>query len=232
MNLTPKDLRQVVVFQHATDDDLKSILENGITRSVEEGGFFFLQGDPANYLYVLLGGQVKLMQSNPSGQQVNLRTIYPWQMFGALGAVCAEAAYPASAQALEDSAALALQGGFLRSLMETRPYLSFDLMHLMTSYIQEMQARYRELATERVEQRIANALLRLAGQTDTLSKKEAGIELSFSRQDVAEMTGSTLYTVSRFLSEWERQGIIETGRQRIKILQPHNLVRIADGLEK
>ena len=48
MNLTPKDLRQVVVFQHATDDDLKSILENGITRSVEEGGFFFLQGDPAN----------------------------------------------------------------------------------------------------------------------------------------------------------------------------------------
>jgi CRP-like cAMP-binding protein len=240
MNITPKDLRQVIVFQHATDDDLNSILENSIPRSIEAGGFFFLQGDAADYLYVLTNGQVKLMQSNPGGQQVNLRTIQPWQMFGALGIVRKEAAYPATAQALEDSTALAIKGAFLRSLMETRPYLSIDLMHLMTTYIQEMQARYRELATERVEQRVANALLRLAAQTgihlepETAkgSGKEAGIELSFSRQDVAEMTGSTLYTVSRLLSEWERKGVIETGRERIKIIQPHNLVRIADGLEK
>jgi CRP-like cAMP-binding protein len=161
-------------------------------------------------------------------------------MFGALGIVRNEAAYPATAQALEDSTSIAIKCGFIRSLMETRPYLSVDLMHLMTTYIQEMQARYRELATERVEQRVANALLRLAAQTGIRlepetakgSGKEAGIELSFSRQDVAEMTGSTLYTVSRLLSEWERKGVIETGRERIKIIQPHNLVRIADGLEK
>ena len=95
-----------------------------------------------------------------------------------------------------------------------------------------MQARYRELATERVEQRVANALIRLAGQSGTKSSKEAGIELFFSRQDVAEMTGSTLYTVSRLLSEWERQGIIEAGRERIKILKPHDLVKIAGGLGK
>ncbi len=110
--------------------------------------------------------------------------------------------------------------------------MSFDLMTLMTSYIQEMQARYRELATERVEQRVANALIRLAGQTGVRAEKEAAIVLSFSRQDVAEMTGTTLYTVSRLLSEWERQGIIETGRERIKIMKPHDLVRIADSLEK
>ncbi len=232
MDISPKDLRQVVVFENATDDDLNLILQNSITRSIEESSFFFFQGDMAEYMYILTSGQVKLMQSNPNGQQVNLRTIYPWQMFGAVGAVRAEATYPASAQALENSTALAVSSKFLHSMLETRPYLSFDLMKLMTSYIQEMQARYRELATERVEQRVANALIRLAGQSGIKSKNEAGIELSFSRQDVAEMTGSTLYTISRLLSEWERQGIIKTGREKIKILVPHGLVRIAEGLEK
>jgi len=233
MNVSPKELKQVVVFQHATDADLDLILKNSITRSIEEGGFFFLQGDEATYLYVLTSGQVKLMQSNPNGQQVNLRTIYPWQMFGALGAARSDgAAYPATAQTYEDSTALAIPSLFLRSMLETRPYLSFDLMNLMTAYIQEMQARYRELATEQVEQRVANALIRLAGQSGIKSENGAGIELSFSRQDLAEMTGTTLYTVSRLLSEWERQGIIKTGRERITVLNPHQLVEIAGGLEK
>lgn len=230
MDISPKDLKQVVVFQHCTDDDLHLILKNSITRSVEEGGFFFMQGDEAHYLYILISGQVKLMQSNPNGQQVNLRTIYPWQMFGALGVTRgAGATYPASAETLENSTALAIQSAFLNSMMETRSYLSFDLMNLMTSYIQEMQARYRELATEKVEQRVANALIRLAGQAGIRSDKEAEIELSFSRQDVAEMTGTTLYTVSRLLSDWERKGILKTGREKIAIINPHELVRIADG---
>jgi len=208
------------------------ILKNSIIRTVEENEFFFFQGDVAQYLYILISGQIKLMQSNPNGQQVNLRTIHPWQMFGALGAVRKEATYPATAQALEDSSALAIESGFLHKMLEISPRISFDLMNLMTSYIQEMQARYRELATERVEQRVANALIRLAGQSGIRSEKEAAIVLTFSRQDVAEMTGTTLFTVSRLFSEWERQEIIETGREKIKILKPHDLVRIADGLEK
>ncbi|MCE9646875.1 MAG: Crp/Fnr family transcriptional regulator [Chloroflexi bacterium] len=232
MDLLPRDLKQVIVFQNATEDELQNILKNSIIRTVEENEFFFFQGDTAQYLYVLTSGQVKLMQSNPSGQQVNLRTIHPWQMFGALGAVRAEAVYPATAQAMEDSSALAIESSFLHKILETSPQIAFDLMTLMTSYIQEMQARYRELATERVEQRVANALIRLAGQSGVKSRKEAGIELTFSRQDVAEMTGTTLYTISRLLSDWERKGFIETGRERITLLKPHELVRIADGLEK
>lgn len=232
MNITSKDLAKVIVFQNATEDDLQLILKNSIIRSIEEGGFFFFQGDFANYFYILTSGQTKLMQSNTNGQQVNLRTIYPWQMFGALGAVRKEATYPATAQALENSSALAIESSFLHKMLETRPQIAFDLMTLMTTYIQEMQSRYRELATERVEQRVANALLRLAAQVGIRSEKETVIELSFSRQDVAEMTGTTLYTVSRLLSDWERKGIIETGRERIRILKPHDLVRLSDGIEK
>ena len=232
MNLSPKDLKQVVVFQNATEAELQLILKNSMIRTIEENEFFFFQGDTAQYLYILTTGQVKLMQSNPNGQQVNLRTLHPWQMFGALGVVRKEATYPATAVALEDSSALAIESGFLHKMLETCPHIAFDLMTLMTSYIQEMQARYRELATERVEQRVANALIRLAGQSGVKTEKEAAIVLSFSRQDVAEMTGTTLFTVSRLLSEWERQGFIETGRGKIKIIKPHDLVRIANGLEK
>jgi CRP-like cAMP-binding protein len=228
MKFNPLKLRQVSVFQNATDEDLDLIARHAIERSIEEGEFFFFQGDPATYLYVLVSGRAKLTQTNPAGQQVNLRTINEWQMFGALGAVRETATYPASAQAIENSTALAVKSEYLHELMETRPYLSFDLMKLMTGYIQEMQERYRELATEKVERRIARALLRLAAQMGT--KLKDGIEIAFTRQELAEMTGTTLYTVSRVLSEWERQGLVEAGRERVLIRNPHGVVSIAEEL--
>ena len=128
----------------------------------------------------------------------------------------------------KDSTALAIQSAAFHNLLSERPHLSFGLMQLMTGYIQEMQERYRELATERVEQRVARALLRLAAQSGQKIDEQGGITLPFSRQDVAEMTGTTLYTVSRWLSQWEKQGIITTGRERVTIIEPHDLVRIAD----
>lgn len=230
MAIDPLQLRRVSVFQNATDDDLKLFTQNSVERSIEEGEFFFFQGDSAVYFYVLISGRAKLMQMNSAGQQVNLRTINEWQMFGALGVVRENATYPATAQALEHSTALAIKSDFLREMMRTRPYLSFDLMKLMTGYIQEMQERYRELATEKVERRIAHAMLRLASQMGTKTIN-GDIELSFTRQDLAEMSGTTLYTVSRVLSEWEKQGLVEAGRERVLIRRPHELVRISEGGE-
>ncbi len=231
MEIPPANLRRVSVFQNASDGDLKLIVERGIQRSIEEGEFFFFQGDPAKYLYVLLTGRAKLLQTSRAGQQVNLPTIHEWQMFGALGVVRDQATYPASAQALEASTALAIESVFLRGMMQSRPYLSFDLMQLMTGYIQEMQSRYRELATEKVERRIARVMLRLTAQMGARTN-DGGIELSFTRQDLAEMSGTTLYTVSRVLSEWERRGLVETGRERILIRNPHGMVQIAEELDK
>jgi CRP-like cAMP-binding protein len=230
MKLDPIMLRQVSVFQNATDDDLKLIAEHSIERSIEEGEFFFFQGDPALYFYILISGRAKLIQTSLAGQQVNLRTISEWQMFGALGAVRENATYPATAQALEHCTALAVKSEYLKDLMQTRPYLSFNLMQLMTTYIQEMQERYRELATEKVERRIARAMLRLAAQMGT--RKDGGIELTFTRQDLAEMSGTTLYTVSRVLSDWERQGLVEAGRERVLIRNPHGMVSIAEELNQ
>ena len=83
----------------------------------------------------------------------------------------------------------------------------------------------------KLEQRIARALLRLTAQSGERTE-QGGIDLTFSRQDLAEMTGTTLYTVSRSLSAWEKQGIISTGRERVTVLDPHGLVRIADDLKR
>lgn len=233
MQITPTDLRRVSIFKDATDDDLNLFVQNSILRMIEDGEFFFFQGDPATYLYILVSGRAKLLQSNPAGQQVNLRMINKWQMFGALGAVRPDATYPASAQALEPSTALAIKSDFLHDALQTRPYLNLSLMQLMTSYIQEMQERYRELATERVERRIALTVLRLASQIGVRSAgEETMIELPLSRQDLAEASGTTIFTVSRVLADWERRGLVETGRERVLIKEPHGLVQISEGADQ
>jgi len=233
MEINPADLRRVSVFKEATDDDLELFVSNAIVRTIEDGEFFFFQGDPAIYFYILVAGHAKLLQSNPAGQQVNLRTINEWQMFGALGAVRPNAVYPVSAQTLEPSTALAIKSSFLYDAMLTRPYLNISLMQLMTDYIMEMQERFRELATERVECRIALTLLRLASQIGKrTSEEETLIELTLSRQDVAEASGTTIFTVSRVLADWERRGLIEAGRERVLIKNPHGLVQVSEGLDQ
>jgi CRP-like cAMP-binding protein len=233
MNVNPADLRRVSVFKEAPDEDLKAFVENGIVRSIEEDEFFFFQGDPAKYLYILITGRAKLIQTNPAGQQVNVRTINEWQMFGALGAVRPNATYPVTAQALEASNALAIESEFLKEMIQTRPYLNVGLMQLMTGYILEMQERFRELATERVERRIALTVLRLAGQIGKrLAEDKPIVELPLSRQEIAEAAGTTLFTVSRILAEWERQGLVETGRERVVIRNPHGLVQISEGIDQ
>lgn len=233
MKLDPADLRRVSVFKDATDEDLKTFVEKGILRSIQEGEFFFFQGDPAKYFYIVIKGKVKLIQSNLVGQQVNLRTINEWQMFGALGAVRPNAMYPATAQAIESSTALAIESEVLKEMIQTRPYLNVGLMQLMTGYIMEMQERYRELATERVERRIALTVLRLATQVGRrLAEDKPTVELPLTRQEIAEAAGTTLFTVSRVFAEWERRGLVEAGRERVVIRNPHRLVQISEGLDQ
>ena len=232
MKINPLDLRHVSVLRDCTDDDLKLFTQKGVLRSIEEGEFFFFQGDPAEYAYVLVTGRAKLIQTNQAGQQVNLRTLTEWEMFGALGAVRENATYPATAQAPEPSTALAIESAFLKEMMQTRPHLNINLMQLMTGYIMEMQERYRELATERVERRIALTVLRLAGQVGKRREgNEMMVELPLSRQDVAEASGTTIFTVSRVLADWERRGLVEAGRERVVIRNPHGLVQISEGLD-
>jgi CRP-like cAMP-binding protein len=111
------------------------------------------------------------------------------------------------------------------------PSLAVSALQTVGSRLQDTQARVIEISNEQVEQRVAHALLRLAKQAGR--KVDAGVEIDFpiSRQDVAEMTGTTLHTVSRILSAWEQQGLVEGGRQRIVLRDPHKLHILAEGSE-
>jgi CRP-like cAMP-binding protein len=229
-----KDVQEIVrkssLFKDVNDAVLRQALDAGILRSVEEGGFFFLQGDPAKHAYVLVSGRVKMVQITPSGQQITLRMMTPGQTYGGIAMLNPDAGYPATAQAVENSTAMAWDTERLRHLAENAPAISVNTMQLMHGYILELQERQKALLTERVEQRIARILLKLAAESGKKTEEGMLIDMRLTRQDVAEMSGTTLYTVSRTLAEWERAGILKIGRERVILREPHGLVRIADDL--
>ncbi|MFN2110888.1 MAG: Crp/Fnr family transcriptional regulator [Anaerolineae bacterium] len=216
-----KDIRSAVFSQ---------VMETSVPRSVEEDGFFFLQGDPATHAYVLVEGRVKMIQITPNGQQITMRIMTPGQTYGGIALLNPRAGYPATAQAVENSTALAWDTAHLRELVEKEPSISLNVMGLMHGYISELQERQKALVTDRVEQRIARILLKLAAQSGKKIEEGVLIDLPITRQDIAEMSGTTLYTVSRTLYEWERDGLLEIGRERVVIREPHGLVSIADEL--
>jgi len=100
----------------------------------------------------------------------------------------------------------------------------------VTGRVREFQGRYRELATERVERRLSRMIIRLANQVGKKTSEGVLLDLPLTRQDLAEMSGTTLFTVSRILSQWEAQGLVQAGREKLLIVFPYGLVRIAEDL--
>ena len=194
------------------------------------GRTFFREGEPARLFYVLARGRVKFTQISAEGHEVILRVIGPGEPFGGIAAFTNIGAYPVTARALEPSEAHAWDGARMTALMQKFPQIAINAGAIIAERVHDLQRQHRELMTERVERRIARALLRLAKHSGR--RVEGGVEIGFplSRQDLAQMTGTTLFTVSRTLSAWEEAGVIESGRRRVTIRQPHRLVRIAEDL--
>ena len=173
---------------------------------------------------MLLHGHVRAEKTTPDGQQIVVRYVSAGEVFGVAPAIGLKQ-YPATAVAAVDSVSLAWPSAAWPRLVARRVR-----QHSQTSArLQDAHTRVIEMTTEQVERRIAHTLLRLVKQAGR--KVESGIEIDFpiSRQDVAEMAGTTLHTVSRVLSAWEHQGLVESGRQRITVRDPHRLFGIAEG---
>jgi CRP-like cAMP-binding protein len=154
--------------------------------------------------------------------------VAPGEVFGVAMAIGMNR-YPATATAVVDSVVLIWPASAWPDLAARYPALAMNALQTVGSRLQDAHTRVIEMSTQQVEQRIAHALLRLAKQAGR--KVADGIEIEFplSRQDVAEMTGTTLHTVSRTLSGWEQNGLVESGRQRIVIRDPHRLFLLAEG---
>lgn len=222
-------LARAPLFKGAEPGELTAALNVARHRRVERGEYFFHQGDAAEAFYVITEGRVRLSQLTPEGHQVIIGFMGPGDGMGIIVAL-SNASYPLSAEAVADSQALKWDYESTIRLMEQYPHLALNGLRLVSGRFFELQERYRELATARVERRIASALLRLTRQTGKRTERGVLLDLPLSRQDLAEMTGTTLYSVSRIMSGWEQGGLIESGRERIVILNPHGLVTIAEDL--
>lgn len=199
------------------------------TRRVEQGSYFFYQDEPATAFYILLEGRARLSQLTLEGQQVIVRILGPGEAMGIVVAL-SNTTYPLSADAVTDCLALSWDSEATTQLMQQYPCVALSGMRIIANQFVELQNRYRELATERVERRVARTLLRLVRQVGKRVPEGVLVDMPLSRQDLAEMSGTTLYTVSRILSNWEQAGLVSTGRERVILCKSHELVIIAEDL--
>ena len=217
------------IFAGLAADALDAMLKEARAVRHPKNSNVFEQGGEAHSFFLLLHGHVRAMKTTPDGQQIVVRYVSPGEVFGVAPAI-GITQYPATATAVVDSVALAWPSSAWPRLVAQHPSLATSTLQIVGARLQEAHTRVIEMTTEEVERRVAHALLRLVKQAGR--KVESGIEIDFpiSRQDVAEMTGTTLHTVSRILSAWEQQGLVESGRQRIVLRDPHRLFGIAEGV--
>ncbi len=216
-------------FRGVDEAALDEIRVLGRLGRVAPEGFFFHQGDKADALHVLIEGKVRLVQVSLEGQNVPLHFVHPGEPFGG-GQVLGHRVYPAAAEAIVSSASLCWDSATIEQLLERYPPLVRNILQVVSDRFAELQDRYRELATERVERRVARALIRLSGAYGRETEGGILIDLPLSRQDLADMAGTTLFTVSRLISRWESEGLVKTGRGWILLGQAHRLVAIAEDL--
>ncbi|NTW02116.1 MAG: Crp/Fnr family transcriptional regulator [Oscillochloris sp.] len=216
-------------FSGLPEVTLVSAASTAQPRRVLGGDFFFRQGEPATHFYVLAAGNARLSQITPEGRQIIMGLIGPPHEIGIIAAI-AGAVYPLDLQATQDCQALAWDRTALTALLESHPVLALRALRMVSGRFVELQDRYRELATERVERRLARAILRLVAQIGRPAADGVMIAVPLARQDLAELTGTTLFTVSRTLSAWESTGIISTGRERVTLCDADRLTAIAEDL--
>lgn len=221
-------IRAFPLFAKVDDAAFEDMFSKAVTRHYPAGRPVFEQGGDAREFFVLIAGRLKVTQVTEDGQQVMIRIVNPGDLFGIAKAL-QRTDYPGTATAAVDSAALAWPMSYWSQFIENSASLAVNAMQTVGQRLQESHSRIREMATEEVERRVAHAVLRLVQQS---GRKEAdGIRIDFpiSKQDIAEMTGTTLHTVSRILTAWEGKGLVRGGRQKLLVRDPHGLMLLADG---
>jgi len=217
------------VFQGLSAEALAAVAATGALRRLRRREILFNQGDTAEELAVVLAGRLKLTQVTAEGQEVIVRYIGPGEMCAAV-ALFPGQAYPATAEAVGDTSVIAWPRRSLDELAREHPQLALNVLRLLTERMGELSDRLRELATERVARRVAHALLRLAHKAGRRTDRGVEIDMPLTREDIARLSGTTLFTVSRLMADWEEAGIVESGRERVTIRLPHQLVAIAEDL--
>lgn len=213
-------------FSRLQRHDIRGILDQATSRRYDEGVAIFDEGAPADRFFMLLDGYVRVVRITPTGEQITALHIPAGQLLGIAKALGRDT-YPATAMTATQSIVLSWPTRLWDTFVAQYDGFATETYKTVGNRVGEMNTRIVEMATQQVEQRIANALLRLINQTGR--KTPHGIEIDFpiTRQDLSELTATTLHTVSRLLSAWEKRGLVQSKRKRITVTDPHALVVIS-----
>lgn len=206
--------------------DCATVVGGAHERQFSRRQTIFLEGDPIRQVLMLLSGCVKVTQFGQSGSEVILRLNGPGEIVGAMG-LCARGDHRSTALAVELSCALVWDASTFEAMSEKFPALRRNCVQILEDRLLEMDQRFREISTEKVAPRLSSQLVRLLKQ---VGKRVNGhLEISLSREELAQLTGTTLFTVSRLLCHWESMGVLNARRESVLVLDVPALMKISQG---
>lgn len=229
-NLPRSLLKNLDLFRSVSEHDLDTVLQSAQTMRLQAGDPVFQQGQIAENFFILLHGHLKVVQTTPDGEQVTVRYVLPGEVFGIARAM-RRPTYPAACIAVEESIVLNWPSSAWDHVIASNPQFAFNALQTVGQRLQDAHTRIKELSTEEVEQRVARCILRLIDSSGEQTEDGVSINFPITRQEIAEMTGTTLHTVSRLLSAWKDRGLVITGRKRVTVCRLDDLIRLAEGEE-
>jgi CRP/FNR family transcriptional regulator, nitrogen oxide reductase regulator len=217
-------VQRYALFCDISATECASILASAHERHFSRHQIIFLAGDPIRQTLLLTSGNVKVTQAGQNGCEVILRLNGAGESVGPLG-MSTRGEHCASAHALETCTALAWDASAFEALAERHPVLRRNMIRILETHLQEMDARFREISTEKVSPRLSSQIVRLLNQ---VGKRNNGhIEISLSREELAQLTGTTLFTVSRLLCQWEVRGIVSARREAVLVRNIQALIELS-----
>lgn len=227
VQIAPQALAALELFQDLSPAALGDVVASARMRLLAKETRIFSQGDPGVRVHALIDGSVRISQSGSDGAQIVMRFIGPGEMFGTV-ALFTDGRCPADAVALAESLEASWSEGELLALIGLHPQIAINVIRVIGKRLQVVQDRLREVSTQRVERRIAHALLRLARQAGHGTIDGMTIEFPLRRKDVADIAGTTLHTASRILTAWEKAGLMVSHNRRLTVRRPSEILRIAE----
>lgn len=201
-------------FSEIPSSDCATILADAREVQFQRHSTIFSEGNPASQVGLLLTGAMKVTQSGAHGQDVILRLNGPGDLLGRAGKRV-QSNHMCSTQALQPSSVLVWELDAFEAVVNRFPLLRRNLANLIERHLNELEMRYREVSTEKVSSRLSNLLIRLVNQVGR--RTDTCVEIALSRRELAQLTGTTLFTVSRLLCQWEEQGIVSARREVVLV---------------
>ena len=219
-------LRRTTIFRRLTPDDRQRLAAVAHIRDYDKGDVLFSEGDASESMFTVVSGRVKVSKMTARGTDIILELFGPGDPVGA-AAVYESRAYPATATALEPTMCLLIPRQAFFGLLETYPTLVRGLLVGLTHRLVELTARLTELSGGRVEARLARFLLKLADDMGQKRSEGVFIALVLSRQEIADMIGTTIETSIRIMSRWGKDNIVRTEKDGFVVVDRAALESVA-----